>query len=151
MKNRQILMGMLAIVLVFGLVFVGCEQVNSSTPKEEEQVTKFEGTWKYANLDDTFIKCLFLPINAVVFKVFKQNIDADIQGSGTFTFDDETLSIVFSQALILGENNLTNGKWKYVFEDDNSTLKLSMLEQNGIPLEVEGQQAPFNPFIKQDN
>jgi hypothetical protein len=38
MKNRQILMGILAVVLVFGLVFVGCDQATNGDGQEGKQV-----------------------------------------------------------------------------------------------------------------
>jgi hypothetical protein len=41
MKNKRFFAGMLALMLVFGLIAMGCD--NGTTPGG--QVTKFEGTW----------------------------------------------------------------------------------------------------------
>jgi hypothetical protein len=45
MKNRQFLMGILAIVLVFGFIIIGCP-TDSDSSDGGGQVNKFEGTWK---------------------------------------------------------------------------------------------------------
>jgi hypothetical protein len=60
MKNKLIFAGILALVLVFGLITIGCP-TNGGT-EEENNVTKFEGTWLNGSDKKVFIQCLSVGI-----------------------------------------------------------------------------------------
>jgi hypothetical protein len=102
MKNRQILMGILANVLVFGLVFVGCKQ---PTDPEENNMTKFEGTWINPNGNH--------PTYTFANYTYKLTDNNGYSEEGTFTFTDTTITFIptegdsWTQNYTLEDNNLT--------------------------------------------
>jgi hypothetical protein len=74
-KGKFLIIGMLAIVLLFGLVLSGCDTKDDTT-------TKFEGTWQRA--DGFYIK--FTGNNWVRTK------PGDWRGEGNFTFTDTQIT-----------------------------------------------------------
>jgi hypothetical protein len=83
MKNKQILMRILANVLVFGLVFVGCKQ---PTDSEENNMTKFEGTWRNPNGNH--------PAYTFINDTYKITNYEGFLAQGTFSFDDTTITFI---------------------------------------------------------
>jgi hypothetical protein len=60
MENKRVLTGIPVMVLIFGLVFAGCDNGNTSLKKgsddttEKDNPTKFEGNWSFVpNIDGT--------------------------------------------------------------------------------------------------
>jgi len=135
MTNKRVWLGMLAMVLAFGMTVVGCasspaETVTDSNPND---ITKFEGKWvnegavEYAGYRDfswTFNG------NTALFT----SIASDGQRtsrSGTFTFTDTT--ITFTPQRRLAWSGYTQ---KYTLE--NNVLTLENYNNN-----------PFGSFTKQ--
>jgi hypothetical protein len=119
MKNRQILIGILAIVLVFGLVFVGCDQAtNGSTTEEEEQVTKFEGTWQAS-------------FSSTLTFTFTKNSYTEVMSRGTiygnFEFTDETITFKPKSTDPSGAP-LIEFTMGYKLSENPYTLRLNRLE-----------------------
>jgi hypothetical protein len=119
MKIRQILTGMLAVALVFGLVFAGCDQAtNGSTTEEEEQVSKFEGTWKAS-------------FSSTVAFTFTKNSYTEVMSQGTiygsFEFTNETITFKPTSSNPSGAP-LTDFTMGYEISEDSDTLRLNRLE-----------------------
>jgi hypothetical protein len=91
MKNRLIGKGILAIVLVFGFFVVGCP-TDTNNP-EENNMTKFEGTWKHqmAELNAVYV---FTGSNWSFTSSAPERYDDIPTGplSGTFTFDETSIT-----------------------------------------------------------
>ncbi|GHV51338.1 hypothetical protein AGMMS49579_06440 [Spirochaetia bacterium] len=105
MKRKLIGKGILAIVLVFGFIVIGCSTGGGTdTPKGEEQVTKFEGTWQNgggSNYTFTGYTVAFSPASGTG------------AWTGTFEFTDTTITFKpvdgtsWTQEYTLSESTLT--------------------------------------------
>jgi hypothetical protein len=142
MKNKQILMGILASVLVFGLIFVGCDQAtNGSTTKEEEQVTKFEGTWKHTDSDTGNTEDYVFKDNAFTLTM-KEGSDT-LVWQGTFAFNDT--KITFTPTSVVPAD-IPGGtapfERYYQFSEDGKKLWLA----ESLPIST----AEKNAYIKQN-
>ena len=101
MNNRRFFAGIFSLVLIFGLILIGCPTDGGSGG--ESQVTKFEGTWvnsgSYWNL---------------IYKFTGNKVEysdhTDSKWSGTFTFTDTEITFTTSV------NSWTQG---YTIEGNN--------------------------------
>jgi hypothetical protein len=121
MKGKRFFAGIMAVILVFGLIVMGCptggagDTDNDVKGGEENKMTKFEGTWKHTmaaanNATYTFSS-----------KTLTYKRDDFTEVSGTFTFDDTTLSITFE-----------NGDIKvFTYTLTETTLKLAQVSGDG--------------------
>jgi hypothetical protein len=122
---------LIGVLLVFTFVFIGCD--NGTNGGGEEQMTKFEGSWKHPNTQ---------ALNATyVFSGNNWAFTSDGNGTG-----DEPVSSM-SGTFIFTNTNITftattggTGSWtqNYTFENDGLTLRLE--QQNNL-VHVYG---PFN-------
>jgi hypothetical protein len=97
MKNKLIGKGILVIMLVFGLISVGCPTDDSGGTK----MTKFEGTWRNPNGDHpayTFAGDTYVA----------SNYDG-YSAEGTFTFTDTTITFIPAEGESWTQNYTLNG------------------------------------------
>jgi hypothetical protein len=106
MKSRLIGNGILAIMLVFGFFVVGCP--TDSDNQEENNMTKFEGTWRNPSGDH--------PAYIFVGDAYSSANSYRGLSEGTFTFTDSTITFLpddgdsWTQDYTLEGNNLTIAK-----------------------------------------
>jgi|LSPZ01.1.fsa_nt_gi hypothetical protein len=107
MKNKQILTGILATMLVFGFLAVGCSTGNE-TDGEQEQSTTFEGRWKY-DFSQVFDDEDFLAANSFCYVFSGNNFSTEYAGpffeeqgmeneSGTFEYLSAVIKFTFTQS-----------------------------------------------------
>jgi hypothetical protein len=91
MRNKQVFAGMLALVLVFGLIVMGCPTDGGT--EEENNVTKFEGTWRnyYSEGDEVRLDISYTFKNNT-FTARDDTPGNEAGFSGTFTFTENTIT-----------------------------------------------------------
>ena len=115
MKNRQIAMGILVIVMVFGFMCVGCPISNDSSQEENGNVTQFEGVWKKTGT------------TSVTFTFNRSSYTEELsQGtiSGSFEFTETTITFKPTSSNPAGAP-LSNFTMDYQFSENPTTLTLS--------------------------
>jgi hypothetical protein len=103
MKKQTFLMGIFSLILIFGLILIGCPTDGEGG---ENKMTKFEGTWRNPNGNHsayTFVNDTYTLTNN----------SGEILSQGTFTFTDTTITFIpvngeeWTQTYTLeGDNNL---------------------------------------------
>jgi hypothetical protein len=83
MKKQVFLMGIFSLVLIFGLIIIGCPTGGD----EEDMTTKFEGTWR--NPGGNHPAYVFIGDNFELSNSTEQSVL-----SGTFTFTDTTITFI---------------------------------------------------------
>jgi hypothetical protein len=120
MKNKRILMGILAGTLVFGLVFVGCEQAtNDNSSKEGDQMTKFEGIWK--NTDSSTGNTAEYTFKNNRYTLTMKESGDTLVWQGIFTFDDTKITFTPTSAPSLVPDLSPSVRY-YQISDDNTML-----------------------------
>jgi hypothetical protein len=129
MKNKRFFVGIPGLLLVFGLIVMGCD--NGTTPGGDEggkeQITKFEGTWKH-QMDELDAVYTFTG-NKWQFSSVGQNGVATGPFSGTFTHTDTTLTLTVSSG---GSDN-----WTYSYTLNGDTLNL-LFETGNLATQIQG-------------
>ena len=98
MKKFSVILAILAVVLVFGLVFVGCETGSKATKFEG----RWENLWSPNNLAFTFTG-----------DTYSHTTNTGVINSGTFTFSNTTITFIptsgsqWTQSYTLANNVLT--------------------------------------------
>jgi hypothetical protein len=122
MKNKLIFAGMLALVLVFGLIICGCP-TDSDDGGGGNIPAKFEGTWKH-RMDELNAVYVFTG-NKWEFSSAGQQGVATGPFSGTFTYTDTTMTLTVSSG--------GSGNWTYSYTLEDDTLTLSQNTGNIVP------------------
>jgi hypothetical protein len=101
--KKQIFMGIFSLVLVFGLMLIGCPTGGEG---EENKMTKFEGTWRNPNGNH--------PAYIFVNDTYTLTTYDGFSAQGNFTFTDTTITFIPS-----GGDSWTQD---YTLEGDNLTI-----------------------------
>jgi hypothetical protein len=116
MKNKRckiFLSGILALVLVFGFVAVGCAtSTDSGGGDGGNMATKFEGSWINNSTQSEYV---------FINNTWRLNRSGRNNISGTFTFADEPAQIQFTTT----SGGSGGFSYLYEFKDDGTILSLS--------------------------
>ncbi|GHV77366.1 hypothetical protein AGMMS49942_21870 [Spirochaetia bacterium] len=110
--KKKLLVGMLAMVLVLGMVLVGC----ATTPKGPVELPNLDGTWKdtwnNASESGTFF---FTGSNYSYQNLVNGEVNKQFSSEGTFTLTEKQISFVA----------FDGKKWKQGYKVSGDRLKLA--------------------------